>query len=122
MQNNLIEISENFSLGLNRTHRFVFETRTEHLEHVPKRIAGTFTSISIVKKRFSEVSMDIIGDMKNLLTLLHRSHRFVLKKRMTGTFTSISIVKDQFSEVSTDIVRNVKNLMIPLGRAHRFVL
>ncbi len=46
--------------SLDRAHRVVLGTRMEHLEHVLRRIAGAFTSISIVKSRFLELFMEIV--------------------------------------------------------------
>jgi hypothetical protein len=73
---------KNLMTSLDRTYRFVLRTRMEHLEHVLRRIPVTFTSSSIVKKRFLEFSRDIVWDMKNLMTSLDRIHRVVRGTRM----------------------------------------
>ncbi len=73
---------KNLMTSLDRTYRFVLRTRMEHFEHVLRRIAGTFTSISIVKHRSLEFSTDIVWDMKYIMVPLDRTHRVVFRTRM----------------------------------------
>ncbi len=69
---------KNLIAPLDRARRVVLGTPLEHFYHVPRRIAGTFTSISIVKHEFFAFFMDIVWGIKNLIAPLDRAHRVVL--------------------------------------------
>jgi hypothetical protein len=77
----IVRDMKNIMIPSDRAHRVVIGIRIEHLEYVPRRMAGTFTSISIVKHRFFELSRDIVRDMKNIMIPSDRAHRVVLETR-----------------------------------------
>ncbi len=51
---------KNLIAPLGRAHLIVLGTGLEHFYHVPRRIAGTFTWISIGKNEFFAFFMDIV--------------------------------------------------------------